>query len=66
MFKKSIVKPEVKKTINPYNLNEILNKFDQQSPKEVSIKDLHEKVRQYRKEINELRQFISLGFSDLQ
>ncbi|KAL6318637.1 hypothetical protein AAG906_000715 [Vitis piasezkii] len=55
---KSIVKPEVKKIIYPYNLNEILNKFDQQSPKEVSIKDLHEKVRQYRKEINELRQFI--------
>ena len=66
MFKKSVVKPEVKKTINPYNLNEILNRFYQQSPKKVSIKDLHEKVRQYRKEINELRQFTSLGFSDLQ
>ena len=25
VFKKSIVKPEVKKTVNPYNLNEILN-----------------------------------------
>ena len=66
VFKKSVVKPEVKKTINPYNLNEILNRFDQQSPKEVSIKDLHEEVRQYRKKIKELRQFTSLGFSDLQ
>ena len=66
MFKKSIVKPEVKKTINPYNLNEILNRFDQQSPKEVSIKELHDEVRQYRKEIKDLRQFTSLGLSHLQ
>lgn len=28
VFKKSVVKPEVKKTINPYNLNEILSRFD--------------------------------------
>ena len=65
MFKKSIVKPEAKKTVNPYNLNEILNRFDQQSPKKVSIKELHDEVRQYRKEIKDLRQFTSLGLSDL-
>ena len=29
VFKKFVIKPEVKKTINPYNLNEILNRFDQ-------------------------------------
>ena len=52
--------------MNPYNLNEILNRFDQQSPKEVSIKELHDEVRQYRKEIKDLRQFTSLGLSDLQ
>ena len=33
VFKKSVVKPKAKKTVNPYNLNEILNRFDQQSPK---------------------------------
>ena len=66
VFKKSIVKPEAKKIVNPYNLNEILNRFDQQSPKVVSIKELHEEVRQYRKDIKKLRQFTSLGFSDLQ
>ena len=66
MFKKSIVKPKVKKTINPYNLNEVLNRFDQQSPKEVRIKELHDEVRQYRKEIKDLRQFTSLSPSDLQ
>ena len=66
MFKKSVVKPEGKKTVNPYNLNEILNRFDQQSPKEVSIEELHDEVRQYRKEIKDLRQFTSLGFSNLQ
>ena len=65
MFKKSIVKPKVKKTINPYNLNEVLNRFDQQSPKEVRIKELHDEVRQYRKEIKDLRQFTNLGLSDL-
>ena len=52
--------------MNPYNLNEILNRFDQQSPKEVSIKELHDEVRQYRKEIKDLRQFTSLGLSHLQ
>ena len=44
----------------------IYNRFDQQSPKDVSIKELHEEVKQYKKEIKELRQFISLGLSDLQ
>ena len=62
----TVVKVEAKKTVNPYNLNDILNRFDQQSPKEVSIKDLHDEVRQYRKEIKYLRQFTSLGLSDLQ
>ena len=49
VFKKSVVKPEVKKAINPYNLNEILSRFDYQSPKEVSIKELLFEVKQYRK-----------------
>ncbi|WKA12164.1 hypothetical protein VitviT2T_029580 [Vitis vinifera] len=66
VFKKSVVKVEAKKTVNPYNLNDILNRFDQQFPKEVSIKELHEEVKQHKKEIKELRQFISLGLSDLQ
>ncbi|RVW17992.1 hypothetical protein CK203_109384 [Vitis vinifera] len=66
VFKKSVVKVEAKKTVNPYNLNDILNRFDQQSPKEVNIKELHEEVKQHKKEIKELRQFISLGLSDLQ
>ncbi|RVW67140.1 hypothetical protein CK203_063958, partial [Vitis vinifera] len=66
VFKKSVVKVEAKKTVNPYNLNDILNRFDQQSPKDVSIKELHEEVKQHKKEIKELRQFISLGLSDLQ
>ena len=65
-FKKSVVKVEAKKTVNPYNLNDILNRFDQQSPKEISIKELHDEVRQYKKEIKELRQFIGLGLSNLQ
>ena len=65
VFKKLVVKPKVKKTVNPYNLSEILNRFDQESPKEVSIKELHDEVRQYMKEIKNLRQFTSLGFSDL-
>ena len=55
VFKKSVIKVEAKKTINPYNLNDILNRFDQQSPKEVSIKELHEEVKQHKKEIKELR-----------
>ncbi|WJZ92657.1 hypothetical protein VitviT2T_011641 [Vitis vinifera] len=66
VFKKSVVKVEAKKTVNPYNLNDILNRFDQRSPKDVSIKELHEEVKQHKKEIKELRQFISLGLSDLQ
>ena len=66
VFKKSVVKVEAKKTVNPYNLNDILNRFDQQSPKDVSIKELHEEVKQHKKEIKELRQFISVGLSDLQ
>ncbi|RVW91463.1 hypothetical protein CK203_038615 [Vitis vinifera] len=41
-------------------------RVDQQSPKDVSIKELHEEVKQHKKEIKELRQFISLGLSDLQ
>ena len=53
VFKKSVVKPKVKKIVNPYTLNEILNRFDQQSPKEISIKELHDEVRQYRKEIKD-------------
>ena len=54
VFKKSVVKLKVKKTINPYNLNEILRRFDHQSPKEVSIKELLIEVKQYRKEIKDL------------
>ncbi|RVW73467.1 hypothetical protein CK203_057925 [Vitis vinifera] len=61
-----VLRVEAKKTVNPYNLNDILNRFDQQSPKDVSIKELHEEVKQHKKEIKELRQFISLGLSDLQ
>ncbi|KAL6312777.1 hypothetical protein AAG906_005921 [Vitis piasezkii] len=66
VFKKSVVKVEAKKTVNPYNLNDILSRFDHQSPKEVSIKELHEEVKQHKNEIKELRQFISIGLSDLQ
>ena len=66
VFKKSVGKQELKKTVNPYNLNEILIRFNQQSTKDVTIKDLQEEVRQYKKEIKDLRQFTSLGFSDLQ
>ena len=54
-FKKLVVKPESKKTVNPYNLNDILSRFDQRSPKDISIKDLYHEVRQYRKEIKDLR-----------
>ena len=66
VFKKSIGKQEVKKTVNPYNLNEILTRFNQQYTKDITIKDLQEEIRQYRKEIKDLRQFTSLGFSHLQ
>ena len=31
VFKKFVVKVEAKKTVNPYNLNDILNRFDQQT-----------------------------------
>ena len=66
VFKKYVGKQEVKKTVNPYNLNEILTRFNHQSTKDVTIKDLQEEVRQYKKEIKDLRQFTSLGLSDLQ
>ncbi|KAL6335940.1 hypothetical protein AAG906_003565 [Vitis piasezkii] len=49
------------KTVNPYSLNEILTRFNQRSPKEVTIKDLQEEVRQYKNEIRDLRQFTNLG-----
>ncbi|KAL6332997.1 hypothetical protein AAG906_020015 [Vitis piasezkii] len=56
---------EKPRRFNPYNLNDILNSLTR-SPKEVSIKELHEEVKQYKNEIKELKQFISLGLSDLQ
>ncbi|RVW73466.1 hypothetical protein CK203_057923 [Vitis vinifera] len=37
-------------------------KFDQQSPKDVSIKELHEEVKQHKKEIKELRLHKSRGY----
>ena len=40
VFKKSIGKPEVKKIVSPYNLNEILTRFNQKSPKDLTIEDL--------------------------
>ena len=46
IFKKSFGKQEVKKTVNPYSLNEILIRFNQQSPKDVTIKDLQEEISQ--------------------
>ena len=55
VFKKSVGKQKLKKTVNPYNLNEILTRFNQQSTKHVTIKDLQEEVRQYKKEIKDLR-----------
>ena len=48
--------------VNPYNLSEILTRFT----KDVTLKDFQDEVRQYKKEIKDLRQFTSLGFSDLQ
>ena len=66
VFKKFVHKLEIKKTISPYNLNEILTRFNQKSPKDLTIKDLQEEIRQYKKEIKDLRQFPSLGFIDLQ
>ena len=66
VFKKSVHKPKIKKTVSPYNLNEILTRFNQNSPKDIIIKDLQEEIRQYKKEIQDLRQFTSLGLTDLQ
>ncbi|KAL6345588.1 hypothetical protein AAG906_017318 [Vitis piasezkii] len=37
------IKGRSQEDVNPYNLNDILNRFDQ-SPKEVSIKELHEET----------------------
>ena len=48
--------------VNPYNLSEILTRFT----KDVTLKDLQDEVRQYKKEIKDLRQFTSLSFSHLQ
>ena len=66
VFKKSVHKLENKKTVSPYNLNEILTKFDKKFPKNVTIKDLQEEIRQYKIEVQELRQFTTLGLTDLQ
>ena len=66
VFKKSVHKPKIKKTMSPYNLNEILTRFNQNYPKDIIIKDLQEEIRQYKKEIQDLRQFTSLGLTDLQ
>ena len=45
VFKKSISKQEVKKIVNPYNLNEILTRFNQKSTKDITIKDLQEEIK---------------------
>ena len=66
VFKKFVHKPEIKKTMSPYNLNEILTRFNQNSPKHITIKDLQEEIRQYKKENQDLRQFTSLGLTNLQ
>ena len=42
VFKKFVHKPENKKTVSPYNLDEILTRFNHKSPKEVTTKDLQE------------------------
>ena len=52
--------------MSPYNLNEILTRFNQNSPKHITIKDLQEEIRQYKKENQDLRQFTSLGLTNLQ
>ena len=52
--------------VNPYKLSEILTRFNQQSTKDVTLKDLQDEVRQYKKEIKDLRQFTSKGFLDFQ
>ena len=51
VFKKSVHKLENKKTVSPYNLNEILTRFDKKFPKNVTIKDLQEEIRQYKIEV---------------
>ena len=51
VFKKSVHKLENKKTISPYNLNEILTRFDKKFPKNVTIKDLQEEIKQYKIEV---------------
>ena len=55
-----------KKTVSPNNLNEILTRFDKKSPKDITIKDLQEEIRQYKTKVQELRQFTTLGLLDLQ
>ena len=54
VFKKSIHKLEIKKTISTYNLNEILTRFNQNSTKDITIKDFQEEIRHYKKEIQDL------------
>ena len=66
VFKKSIYKPKIKKTVSTYNLIEILTRFNQNSTKDITIKDFQEEIRHYKKEIQDLRQFTSLGFTNLQ
>ena len=55
VFKKFVHKLKIKKIVSSYNLNEILTKFNQKSPKDITIKDLQEEIRQYKKEIQDLR-----------
>ena len=66
VLQKSVNKPKIKKTVSPYNSNEILKIFNQKSPNDLTIKDLWEEIRQYKKEIKDLRQFTSLGFINIQ
>ena len=66
VLKKFVSKQEVKMIVNPYKLSEILTRFNQQSTKDVTLKDLQDEVRQYKKEIKDLRQFTSKGFLDFQ
>ena len=63
VFKKSIHKQNIKKIVSLYNLNEIITRFNQKSPKDNTIRDLQEEVRQYKKEIKDLRQFTSLDLT---
>ena len=66
VLQKSVNKPKIKKTVSPYNSNEILKRFNQKSPNDLTIKDLWEEIRQYKKKIKDLRQFTSLGFINIQ